>query len=82
MFSSKGNSKGFILDINGVIKNTNEIACVQFGVPKLKLINQYFSVFIKGETDQDNFYRYRNHAIQTTETLNFTCEIKRKDETY
>jgi two-component system sensor kinase FixL len=71
----------FILDINGVIKNTNEIACVQFGVSKLKLINQYFSVFIDGETDQDNFYRYRNHVIQTSDTLNFTCEIKRKDET-
>ena len=71
----------FILDINGVIKNINEIGCVQFGVSKAKLLNQYFSVFIESEAVQDDFYRYRNHVIQTEESLNFSCELKKNDKT-
>ncbi len=72
----------FILDIKGGIKKINEIGCIQFGISKAKLINQQFSIFINGEADQDEFYRYRNLALQTEEeTPVLFCEIKRKNGT-
>lgn len=69
----------FILDENGIIKNVNATGITQFGFIKSKLLKKPFSIFIKGEEKQDDFYRYRNHIMENHDIQELECEIVRQD---
>jgi two-component system sensor kinase FixL len=65
----------FILDINGVILKVNETGCKQLGVSKSKLLNKYFSTFIKHKSCQDRFYLYKNLTIDSGKKQQMECKL-------
>lgn len=69
----------FILDKTGLIKNVNLRATVQLGIDKEHLRNKPFSTFLHTQTDQDNFYRHMNRAIEEGTLERMEGEIRKKD---
>ncbi len=69
----------FILDKDGVIKNLNTKACNLLSETKSQLIEKTFSVYIDGESEQDNYYRYRNLVIETGISNQVESQIRKKD---
>jgi PAS domain S-box-containing protein len=65
----------FILDINGVILKVNETGCKQLGVSKSKLLNKYFTTFIKHKSCQDRFYLYKNLTIGSGKKQQMECKL-------
>ena len=68
----------FILDLNGVILKVNETGCKQLAVSQSKLLNKYFSTFIKNKSCQDRFYINKNLAIETGKKQQIECKFIRQ----
>lgn len=71
----------FIQDINGVIVNVNKTGCNLLGLSKKQLIGKHLSVFLSSKLYQDNYYKHRNEVIETGETKQFECEIRKQNGT-
>ena len=69
----------FILDDNGIIKNVNAKGGMLLGVGKKQLTGKPFSIFLKDEISQDNYYRHRNLVIETNEMKTLISDIKIED---
>lgn len=71
----------FILDNNSVIDNVNLKGSNLIGVDKKQLIGKSFSVFLNGESHQDEYYRHKNLVVETNELKQLVTEIRKKDGT-
>ncbi|TKB96059.1 PAS domain-containing sensor histidine kinase [Pedobacter cryophilus] len=70
----------FILDKDGIIKNVNKRGCEKLANVKSEIVGEYFSNFISGEANQDDFYRHRNLVMKTESLQKVGCEIKKGDK--
>lgn len=71
----------FILDHSGIITNVNNKGSRLLGIDNKQLIGNPFSVFLNGESLQDDYYRHRNLVIGSNELKQLESEIKKKDGT-
>ena len=69
----------FILDNNGIIMNVNIKGCKLLGIDGKQLIGKPFSVFLHGESCQDDFYRHRNVVMDNNKLNKIETEILKKD---
>ncbi len=69
----------FVLDKRGMILNVNICGSLQLGVDKNQLLRKSFSVFLNGESHQDNYYRHHNLVIEKNKLLQLESEIRKKD---
>lgn len=71
----------FILDSEGIISNVNRKGSQLLGLHKNQLIGNPFSVFLNGESFQDDYYRHRNTVMETGELRQLPSEVRKKDGT-
>lgn len=67
----------FTLNKEGIIQKVNERGSEQLGADKLLLLNRPFSSFLNSESDQDDFYRYMNLALEDRNPGRLICNIKK-----
>lgn len=69
----------FIMDTNGIIMNVNTKGSKLIGIDKKQLIGKPLSLFINGESNQDDYCRHRKLALDTDDLMQIESEIKKKD---
>ncbi|MCX6295557.1 MAG: PAS domain-containing sensor histidine kinase [Bacteroidetes bacterium] len=72
----------FVLDKSGIILNVNIYGSKQLGIDKNQLIGKFFTVFLNGESHQDNYYRHHNLVIEKNKILRLESECKKKDGSF
>lgn len=70
----------FVLDKNGNILNLNCTAANLVGLEINQLKGKPFSLILNGKSFQDDYYRYRNHILETEIPQHIESEILKKNK--
>lgn len=66
----------FILDRFGVIKNVNISGCQIMGLPKKKLIGEFFYTYILSKQCKNRFLKYIKEVFETGTKQQIECKLK------